>query len=140
MKIQEVNQLNGLALAYMGDAVLELYIREYLIEQGKVRPNQLHQAATRYVSAKAQANVVHFLLNEGKLTDEELQIIKRGRNAKSHAAPKNTDIHSYRLSTGFEALIGYLYLQQQVKRLQEMIDYTIQVTEEGKESGGTRKK
>jgi len=137
MEKQEVRQLNGLALAYMGDAILETYIRQYLIEQGKVRPNKLHQAATHYVSAKAQAKVAYALLEAEMLTEEEVQIIKRGRNAKSHASPKNTDMKTYRLSTGMEALLGYLYLQQSTDRLHEIIDFTIKVVEEGTENGGT---
>lgn len=137
MEKQEVRQLNGLALAYMGDAILETYIRQYLIEQGKVRPNKLHQAATHYVSAKAQAKVAYALLEAEMLTEEEVQIIKRGRNAKSHASPKNTDMKTYRLSTGMEALLGYLYLQQSTDRLHEIIDFMIKVVEEGTENGGT---
>ncbi len=112
----DLRQLNALALAYMGDAVLDMYVRYHLIAQGKVRPQRLHAEATRYVSAKAQAEVVLTLLKESFLSEKEEAIMKRGRNAKSGTVPKNTDVATYRYSTGFEALLGYLYLQEEAER------------------------
>ena len=78
-------------LAYMGDAVLDMYVRYQLIAEGKVRPHQLHKEATSYVSAKAQAMMVRSLLDEGFLTAQEVAVVKRGRNAKSGSVPKNTE-------------------------------------------------
>lgn len=127
-------QLNSLALAYMGDAVFENYIRHHLIQSGKVRPNQLHREATNYVSAKAQAAVVHQFIADESLTDEEMAVLKRGRNAKSGSVPKNTDVQTYRYSTAFEALLGYLYLANEEERLEELIEKAIHLVE--KKKGG----
>lgn len=125
-------QLNSLALAYLGDAVFENYIRYHLIQTGKVRPNQLHREATHYVSAKAQAGVIHQLIEKNMLSDEELAVVKRGRNAKSGSVPKNTDVQTYRYSTAFEALIGYLFLAKRETRLEEIIEAAIGLVEEKK--------
>lgn len=117
----DTKQLNALALAYMGDAVLETYVRYHLIATGKVRPNRLHQLATTFVSAKAQAAFVNYLLEHACLSEQEEQVFLRGRNAKSQTVPRNTDLATYRQSTGFEALLGYLYLQDNYKRIDEII-------------------
>lgn len=114
-------ELNGLALAYMGDAVLETYVRYHLLAKGQARPNQLHRLATNYVSAKGQAAFVKSLLEESYLTEKELSVLKRGRNAKSGTIPKNTDHNTYRYSTAFEALLGYLYLEDHYERVEEII-------------------
>ncbi|XJZ27419.1 Mini-ribonuclease 3 [Bacillota bacterium Lsc_1132] len=114
-------QLNSLALAYMGDAIFETYVRRHLLQSGKVRPNQLHREGTKYVSAKAQAKILFRMLDDAVLTNEELAVAMRGRNAKSGTVPKNTDVQTYRYSTAFEALIGYLYLEGEDKRLEELI-------------------
>lgn len=118
---REWRQLNGLALAYMGDAVYEQRVRYELLKQGAVRPNRLHKAATTYVSAKAQAAVLFQMGEQGVLTEEEQAIVRRGRNAKSHTTPKNTDVATYRNATGFEALLGYLYLTNKHERLEELL-------------------
>lgn len=119
----DVRQLNSLALAYMGDAIFESYIRLNLLASGKVRPHQLHRESTKYVSAKAQAVMIHHLINQNQLTEEELAIVKRGRNAKSGTVPKNTDVQTYRYSTAFEALIGYQYLSGNNDRLSELMKF-----------------
>lgn len=117
-----VKQLKSLALAYMGDAVYELHIREHLLHTGQVKPNQLHQKAITYVSAKAQAAVILHWLEQGTmLTEEEERIVIRGRNAKSGSIPKNTSVQTYRYSTGFETLIGYHYLLKNESRLEELL-------------------
>lgn len=123
--MMNVKQIKSLALAYMGDAVYEVYVREYLLKEGQVRPNQLHQYAISFVSAKAQANAVHYLLESVELTDEELAVIRRGRNAKSGSVPKNTSVATYKYSTGFEALLGYLHLNGEINRLEELIGLSI---------------
>ncbi|MFE8698581.1 Mini-ribonuclease 3 [Cytobacillus sp. FJAT-53684] len=135
-KIDE-KQLNSLALAYMGDAVFEIYVRRHLIQSGQVRPNQLHREATYYVSAKAQSQIIHQFLDSSVLSDEETAVVKRGRNAKSGTVPKNTDVQTYRYSTAFESLIGYLYLSEKEERLEEIILAAFQIVENKK--GGTVK-
>ncbi|MFD2445255.1 Mini-ribonuclease 3 [Bacillus sp. CGMCC 1.16607] len=132
-KIDE-KQLNSLALAYMGDAVFETYVRHHLLQKGKVKPNQLHREATKFVSAKSQASLLFHLLDEGYLTEHEIAVVKRGRNAKSGSIPKNTDVQTYRYGTAFEALIGYLYLSNSINRLEEMIQFIFTFIEE-KEGG-----
>ena len=124
-----VNLINGIALAFEGDAVYSLYIRRHLIFQGQTKPNQLHRLATRYVSAKAQAMLIEALLEGGLLTQEEEAIYKRGRNAHSHTKAKNTDIITYKMSTGFEAVLGYLHMTQQIARLEEIIYWCIAYVE-----------
>ena len=115
--------INVLALAYLGDSVYEVYIRKYLIEQGIVNVNELQEAAIKYVSAKGQANYLNLLLEDNFLTKEEIDIVHRGRNHKSHKAPKNTDINTYKWATGFETLIGYLYLDNKIDRINDIIKY-----------------
>lgn len=112
-------QLSPLVLAYVGDAVFELYIRTQLAAQ-RARVHELHKAAVHYVQAKAQAEIVHQW--EPLLTEEEKSIVRRGRNARS-APPKNAAVADYRYSTGFEALLGYLYLSGRQERLMELLSY-----------------
>ncbi|MBV7391443.1 MULTISPECIES: Mini-ribonuclease 3 [Enterococcus] len=121
----DYKQLNGLALAYVGDAIYETYIRDYLVRQGQTRPNKLHHMATHYVSAKAQAFLIEQMEAENMLSEEEAGIYRRGRNAKSYTSAKNTDIMTYRRSTGFEALMGYLHLLERKERLEELISWCI---------------
>ena len=125
----DVNLINGIALAFEGDAVYSMYIRRHLIFQGLTKPNQLHRVATKYVSAKAQANLISLMLEEGILTEKEEDIYKRGRNANSHTKAKNTDLVTYRMSTGFEAVMGYLHMTEAIERLEELIDWCIRKIE-----------
>ena len=125
MEVKDAKLLNGLALAYMGDAIYELIIREYLLGVGQTKPNQLHRFATEYVSAKAQAQLVSAMLEEELLTEDEMSYYKRWRNSKINTKAKNTDIQTYLHSTGFEALMGYLYLTKQEERLHELTDWCI---------------
>lgn len=122
--------LNGLALAYIGDAIYELHIRQHLLEAGQTRPNQLHKMATEFVSAKAQNKLVYLMLEESVLTEEEEGIFKRGRNAKSHSTAKNADVATYRGSTGFEAVIGFLHMSEQTERVNELIQWCIKKVED----------
>ena len=114
---------NSLTLAYLGDSVYELYIRQYLIETGIIKVRELQKEAIKYVSAKGQAKTLTQLIANNILTDDEIVIVKRARNHKSHKSPKNTDIITYKLATGFEALIGYLYLndKNRLKQIMEII-------------------
>ena len=115
----EVNTMSPLTWAYIGDSVFELYIRLYLVNTTKMKPHKLHIEAIKYVKAKAQADILQKL--ESSLTEKELEIVKRGRNAKNHHLPKNATVQDYMYSTGFEALIGYLYLTKQDERLDEIL-------------------
>ena len=125
----DVNLINGIALAFEGDAVYSLYIRRHLIFQGQTKPNQLHRLATRYVSAKAQASLIKKMLDQEVLTEKELDIYKRGRNAHSHTKAKNTDVITYKMSTGFEAVMGYLHMTEDLTRLEELITWCIDQVE-----------
>jgi len=128
--VTDVNLINGIALAFEGDAVYSMYIRRHLIFQGLTKPNQLHREATKYVSAKAQANLISLMMEEGILTEKEEDIYKRGRNANSHTKAKNADIVTYRMSTGFEAVMGYLHMTEEIERLEELIDWCVKRVEE----------
>ena len=125
----DVNLINGIALDFEGDAVYSLYIRRHLIFQGQTKPNQLHRLATRYVSAKAQASLIEKMLDQEVLTEKELDIYKRGRNAHSHTKAKNTDVITYKMSTGFEAVMGYLHMTEDLTRLEELITWCIDQVE-----------
>lgn len=121
---KDPKQLNPLVLAYMGDAVYESFIRQYVISRPNHRPNHLHKTSTKYVSAKSQAKALEKWLP--LLTEEERDIVKRGRNAKSGSSPKNTDILIYRHSTAFECLLGYLYFSGSLERLEELMRMTVE--------------
>lgn len=116
---KDPKQLNPLVLAYMGDAVYEVFVRQYVISQPNQRPNHLHRSSTKHVSAKAQAHALEMCLPH--LTEEETDIVKRGRNAKSGSSPKNADILDYRHSTAFECLLGYLFYMGRHERLEEIM-------------------
>lgn len=107
---------NVLTLAYIGDAIYEVYIRKFLIDQGISKVNSLQKSAINYVSAKNQAKFVTILINDNFFNDVELEIIKRARNHKSRI-PKNTDIITYKYATSLEAVIGYLYLENKIDRI-----------------------
>ena len=117
--VTDPSQYSPLALAYLGDAVYELIVRERVLAEGNRQVYKLHKESTKYVNAAAQAELIMRI--EDKLTDEEKAIYKRGRNANAHAAPKNQDVIAYRKSTGFEALIGWLYLRNDMDRIMELI-------------------
>lgn len=121
--------LNGSALAYMGDAVYETYIRRHVLATGVTRVNQLHRKATKFVSASGQAKVMTYWLNEDILSEQELTLYKRGRNHRANTRAKNASIQDYRQATGFESLLGWLYLTDQTKRLEELIEQAIDYIE-----------
>lgn len=118
--ITEVKLMPPLTWAYIGDCVYELYIRTKLVNETKLRPHELHIKAIGYVKAKAQAERLKNIYD--KLTEEEKDIVRRGRNAENHHLPKNANVQEYMYSTAFEALIGYLYLTKQNKRLKEILE------------------
>lgn len=116
---------NVLVLAYLGDAIYEVYIRRYLIEKNIVKVDNLQKEAIKYVSAKAQAKIVNNLIEQNILTEDEIEIFYRARNHKGTRHPKNTDIVTYKHSTGFEAIIGYLYLENK-ERLNKIINIILE--------------
>ncbi len=122
----DVREINIIALAYLGDAIYEVYVREYLIRKGIAKVLDLQKEAIKYVSAKNQSKILEKLINNNYLTDDEIDVIKRGRNYKRDSHPKNTDIGTYKMSTGFEALIGFLYLDNKKERLDEIIKYVLE--------------
>lgn len=115
---EEINMLSPLTWAYVGDCVYELYIRTDLVNKTKLKPHKLHIETIKYVKAKAQADILKRI--EKNLTEKELEIVRRGRNAENHHLPKNADPADYMYSTAFEGLIGYLYLTKQDERLKEI--------------------
>ena len=129
-KSVDVTLINGIALAFEGDAIYSVYVRRHLIFKGLTKPNQLHRLATHYVSAKAQASLIQTMLDEKILTETEEAIYRRGRNANTNTKAKNTDIITYKMSTGFEAVMGYLHMTEQTERLEELINWCIQKVEE----------
>lgn len=115
--------MNNLVLAYLGDAVYELHIREYLINKGISKVKELQNEAIKYVSATSQRRILEELINREFLTEEELVIVNRGRNASSHSN-KTTDIITYKKATGLECLIGYLY-KNNLERCNSILDYIV---------------
>lgn len=115
---EDIMMLSPLQLAYVGDAVYELMVRTYLLNKD-MNVNHLHKAATKYVKAKAQSDIVHKIKDD--LTVEEMDYIKKGRNTKTNSSPKNADMLDYKYATGFECLFGYLYLTNQDERLTEIM-------------------
>ena len=113
----EVRELSPLALAYIGDACFEILVRSEILDVRK-NPNKLHRESIRFVRAKSQRELFEKI--EENLTEEEIKIFKRGRNAKSHTVPKNADPIDYRIATGVEALFGYLYLLKRYNRIREI--------------------
>ena len=116
--LEEINMLSPLTWAYVGDCIYELYIRTDLVNKTKLKPHKLHIETIKYVKAKAQADILKRI--EKNLTEKELEIVRRGRNAENHHLPKNADPADYMYSTAFEGLIGYLYLTKQDERLKEI--------------------
>ena len=119
----EVERFSPLVLAYVGDAVFEVFIRTMLVAKGEAPVYRLHGRSIGYVKAKAQSDIVHRLMDS--LTPVEQDIVRRGRNAKSGTIPKNADVTEYRYATGFEALLGYLYLTNNLTRLQEILKMSV---------------
>ena len=117
---EEVNMLSPLTWAYVGDCIFELYIRANLVNKYKLKPHKLHIETIKYVKAKAQADFLKSI--EDKLTEKELNLVRRARNTQNHHLPKNAELADYTYATAFEALIGYLYLTKQDERLNEILE------------------
>lgn len=119
----DAREFSSLALAYMGDCVYDLYVRTRVMEAGDRHVTDMHKDAIGAVCAASQAKSAHAMENENFLTDEEMAVLKRGRNAKSATVPKNADVIDYRWATGLEALVGYLYIEGRYDRLEEILDF-----------------
>lgn len=124
-KEQDVRAYSPLTLAYIGDAIYDLVIRSVVVERANRSANDLHKKTVRYVKAETQSAMIMALLEE--LTEEEQAVYKRGRNAKSHTMAKNASMSDYRKATGFEALMGYLYLTGQTDRLLYLVKRGIEL-------------
>lgn len=119
----EINTMSPLIWAYVGDCIYELHIRMTLINNTRLKPHMLHVNSIKYVKAEAQAQTLKKI--EKDLTEQEKEIVRRGRNTQNHHLPKNASVEEYSLSTAFEALIGYLYLTKQDNRLKEILNKAI---------------
>lgn len=115
----DIRTYSPLVLAYIGDGIYELLVRTVLVEQGNRQANTLHKKASSYVKASTQCEMILSIQEE--LTEEEKQVYKRGRNAKTVSMAKHASMHDYRHATGFEALMGYLYLTDQMKRMIDLV-------------------
>ena len=132
MKPVDINTFSPLALAYVGDAVYELYIRTLLLNRGNAPVHKLHLRSVAYVKAKAQSDIIHGMIQY--LTDEEAEVVRRGRNAKSGTIPKHADVVEYKYATGFETLLGYLYMKKDYRRMLELLELSVKISDEGKQA------
>ena len=124
---QALRTYSPLTLAYIGDAIFELVVRTVLVERKNTQAETLHKAATKIVKAETQALMIEAIKEE--LTEEELAVYKRGRNAKAVTRAKNATMSEYRRATGFEALMGYLYLKGDIERMIELIHLAVEKAE-----------
>ena len=122
--INDVRLLSPLVWAYVGDSVYELFVRTKLVNKSNAKPHKLHIESIKYVKAKAQADILKKI--QDSLTEDEKDIVRRGRNTENHHVAKNSNVADYSQSTGFEALIGYLYLTKQDERLEEVLNMCIE--------------
>lgn len=116
----EIKEYNGTSLAYMGDAIMSVFVREMLLSQGYQKSKVMQQKSEAWVSAKAQSKFLEILENEQFFTEEEWSIVLRGRNTSPKSRAKNADVLTYRKATGLEAIFGYLYLQRNMERLYQL--------------------
>ena len=134
MTKEEAYFMNPAILAYLGDAVYELFVRQRMVDSGQVHVDRMSQEAVRYVRAEGQALAIKRMM-EG-LTEEEQQLVKRARNKKVTSKPRNVDIHIYKWATAFEALMGYLHISGQEDRRDELMEEAMRIISgaEGKPS------
>lgn len=133
----EVNKMNTTALAYIGDAVYEVYVRKYVLEKDPVNVNKQNKLAVKFVRAEGQALAIKKMMET--LTESEQRLVKRARNKKIKSKPQNADPVTYKLATAFEALVGFLYLSEDIKRLEEVIDQAMMLIDKA-EISNVRKK
>ena len=122
---------NGESLAYIGDAIYEIKIREYLLQKGYQDVNKLHKYAVKFTSGESQALIVDYLIKNELITEEEISYFKRGRNSSHSKNRRTISVISYKKATGFEAMIGYLYLSKQEDRMNSLMEIIINLVEEG---------
>lgn len=128
---ESARQLNPLVLAYIGDAIYEAFVRTYLVETNRdMSVHKLHKETIQFVKAHSQSKFIKML--EDKLTEEELYFFRRGRNCKSSTVPKNADVQEYRFATGFESLIGFLYITEQAERLEYLFNIIVEIEKSGR--------
>lgn len=130
MTKEEINRINTTSLAYLGDAVYEVIVREMILAKYPQDAGRAHHDAVHYVSAGGQAKAAKSMIAEGFLTDEEEHVLKRARNHRSMSRPQHADPKDYKLATGFEALLGYLYLAGETERISEISAKAFRVIEE----------
>ncbi len=118
---------NSIALAFLGDAVYERFVRERILREGRVGADRMHRSAVRYVKAAAQEHALRAMMDS--LSGDEMLVVKRARNHRITSKPKNTDPLTYKMATAFEALLGYLYLSGQQERLSEIMEAAAQTVE-----------
>lgn len=123
----QINELNGLSLAYVGDSIYELIIRKHILSLGYRKVNDLHKRVVKYTSGAKQAEFIHYFLEKNILTEDEINIFKRGRNSHVNTSRKNLNIQDYLDATGFEALIGYLHLTNNNERLETLMNIIFEI-------------
>ncbi len=132
----QVESMAPVALAYMGDVLFEMFVRDHLLQRPQTNINQMHRKAVTYVNASSQAWMVRHLATF--LTDEEKDAVRRGRNGKTGTVPRNADVTEYRYATGFEALLGWLYYKNATTRLVQVMEMAVELLEkERKEEKAT---
>lgn len=129
MTAEQINRMNTTTLAYLGDAVFEVIIREKIVREKPGDTDRAHHTAVRYVSANGQAKAARAMIASGFLTDEEIALFKRARNHRSMSRPANADPKVYKIATGFEALLGYLYLADKRERLREIAAEAVRIVD-----------
>ncbi len=121
----DMNSMNSLVLAYLGDSVYELYVRKYLVSKNIGKVNALQKEAVKYVSASAQESFLLKMIEDNYLKEDEIDIVRRAKNHKNNHKPKYSSIITYKNATGLEALIGYLYLNNKNDRINDIMDYIL---------------
>ncbi|BEP30149.1 Mini-ribonuclease 3 [Helicovermis profundi] len=127
----DLKMMNPLVLAYIGDSIFDLFIKSYMVSKSKANVNKINKMVVKFVKAPSQALIVKRITEF--LSEEEIRIIKRGRNQKTTTPAKNASLVDYKLATGFEALIGWLYLKDDISRLNQIIELSIKIIEESEE-------
>ncbi len=139
MNKEDINRINTTTLAYLGDAVFEVIVREKIVMEKPGDAGRAHHTAVRYVSAAGQALAARTMITEGFLTEEEETIYKRARNHRAMSRPQNADPREYKVATGFEALLGFLYLSDDRKRLREIAAEAVRIVDAAKKQTGGMK-
>ena len=129
MTKEQINKMNSSTLAYLGDAVFEVIVREKIVLEKPGDAGRAHHTAVRYVSASGQALAAKRMIAEGFLTEEEELVYKRARNHRTMSRPQNADPREYKIATGFEALLGYLYLSDDRERLREIAAEAVRIVD-----------